>query len=37
MEYEKLTYFGYHLYDFLDFERQNVMVPINLFVESFRI
>ena len=29
MEYKKLTYFGYPIYDFFYFERQNGMVPLN--------
>ena len=37
MEYLKLTYFGYPIYNFSDFERQNGMVPLNVFVETFRI
>ena len=33
MEYEELTYFGYPIYDFFDFERQNGMVPLNFLLE----
>ena len=31
MEYNKLTYFGFPIHDFFDFERQNGMVPLNFF------
>ena len=36
MEYEKLTHFGYPIYDFFDFERQNGMVPLNFFCRNFQ-
>ena len=28
MEYDKLTYFGYPIYDFFDLDCQNGMVPL---------
>ena len=31
MEYEKLTYFGYPIYNFSDFEHQKGMVSLNFF------
>ena len=31
MEYEKIAYFGCPIYDFFDFDRQNDMVPLNIF------
>ena len=37
MEYEKLTYFGYPIHDFFDFEHKNDMIPLNFFVETFSI
>ena len=33
MEYEKLTYFGFPTYDLFDFERQNGMVTLKLFLK----